>query len=138
MPRSRPRSRLTITLFPFLSVLAATIGALILIISGLTAINLHDTEQLIDMSSVQNRRRPRYVECDATGFILHPEGTVVPLEELDGHKNPFRELLEALDMPASSETLTLLIRPDGEHLSLGTARRPSPGRDPCTVFDPRQ
>lgn len=62
------------TLFPFLSVLAAVIGTLILIISGMSQIAVASPKQKIEVEAPDpGRKSAIYVECRAEGLLVYPD-----------------------------------------------------------------
>ncbi len=109
----RDRSHLTVSLFPFLSVLACVTGTLSFMISGMTAVALGDTEQLIELTEGGAKKTPRYVECRSEGLLIHPQGKLVPLEKLSKTPNAYVALLTQIAANSESQCLILLVRPDG-------------------------
>ena len=111
--RRRDRTHLSVSLFPFLSVLACVTGTLSFMISGMTAVALGDTEQKIEMTEAGAKKAPRYVECRADGLLIHPQETLVPIEKLSKAPNAYVALLTHISQNASTQSLILLVRPDG-------------------------
>jgi hypothetical protein len=63
-----------LSLFPFLSVLAAVMGTLILVISGMSQIALASPKQRVDVERFDpGKKSPIYVECARTGLYVHPD-----------------------------------------------------------------
>lgn len=96
MARRRKRSGVSITLFPFLNVLACAMGVLIVIISGQNILAIGTSDQIIEISDPQDvddngsvieggeerKRQAVYVECGREGIIIHPKGTRVSMASL--------------------------------------------------------
>ncbi len=106
-----------IDLFPFLSVLACTIGSLILLIVVITSQTLSDektvTIEIIDEEGSNKTKVPRYVECGQEGVIIYPDETKVSLSDLNVEGSAFRKLLEELETRRDQEYIILAIKPDG-------------------------
>jgi hypothetical protein len=109
----RDRSHLSVSLFPFLSVLACVTGTLSFMISGMTAVQLGDTEQLIELTESGAKKAPRYVECRSEGLLIHPQGKLVTHEKLSKSPNPYLAVLTQIAANSESQCLILLVRPDG-------------------------
>ena len=63
-----------LSLFPFLSVLAAVMGTLILIISGMSQLALASPKQGVDVYSFDpGKKTAIYVECRKFGVRIYPE-----------------------------------------------------------------
>lgn len=107
------------TLFPFLSVLAAVIGTLILIISGMSQIALANPKQDIEVDAWDpSRKSPIYVECRAEGLLVYgedPVGTApvrVTRQAIVDPGGAWSALLHRLEHDPS-HYLLLLVRRDG-------------------------
>jgi hypothetical protein len=62
------------SLFPFLSVLVAVMGTLILIIAGMTQIGLASPKQRVEVDAFDpTKKNPVYVECQSEGVLIHPD-----------------------------------------------------------------
>jgi hypothetical protein len=62
------------SLFPFLSVLVAVMGTLILIIAGMTEIGLASPKQRVEVDAFDSsKKNPVYVECQKEGVVIHPD-----------------------------------------------------------------
>lgn len=62
------------SLFPFLSVLAAVMGTLTLIIAGMSQIALAAPRPRVDVERFDpGKKSAVYVECRADGLLLHPD-----------------------------------------------------------------
>ncbi len=118
MARRKPQDP-EISLFPFLSVLAAVMGTLILIIAGMSQIALARPRQGVDVQAFKpGKKTPIFVECRKNGLVIHPDdpmsgkGTEVSRGELEDIGSPWHTLRSRLEMD-SRHYLMLLVRPDG-------------------------
>ena len=85
--RRRSRfSKIETELFPFLSVLACTIGTLILLIIVISTETLSDSPEVTIIAESEDgtnqRKQPRYLECRQDGVVIYPEQIFVPLSQL--------------------------------------------------------
>jgi hypothetical protein len=120
MPRrSYSRQFIEVELFPFLSILACTIGSLILIIIVLTT-QLYTSQKEVtivaraDKETGKNRgKSPRYIECRNNGIIIHPDGKLVPIKNLENQNSPLKTLLNEVKEKRDREYLIVAVRPDG-------------------------
>ena len=121
MPRrSIYRKRQTeVELFPFLSVLACTIGTLILLIIVLTTQALEPQEAVVVAKVDENSRganqnkTPLYIEARKDGFILHPSQEFAPRADLYDEQSPLRTTVANLKANKDEQYLILILRPDG-------------------------
>lgn len=110
-----------IELFPFLSVIACTIGTLILLIIILTTQALEPQEAVIvaktegDNKAANNikNKTPIYIECRQDGFILHPSKQFAPRADIYDEKSPLRQLIANLKSNKDNQYLIVILRPDG-------------------------
>ena len=121
MPRRNIyRKRQTeVELFPFLSVLACTIGTLILLIIVLTTQALEPQEAVVVAKTDENSRganrnkTPLYIEARQDGFILHPSKEFAPRADLYDEQSPLRNTIANLKANKDEQYLILILRPDG-------------------------
>ena len=118
MPRrSIYRKRQTeVELFPFLSVLACTIGTLILLIIVLTSQALQPQEAVvvaIDDGGSNRNKTPLYIEAREDGFVLHPSKEFAPRADLYDEQSPLRRTITNLKANKNEQYLILILRPDG-------------------------
>ena len=107
-------SDLAVSLFPFLSVLFGVIGTLSLVIAGMTAIGLQDTDQFVELERDRlTGKTAVYVECRKEGLLLHPEQTELPLDELLDDNGAWARRLDTIKSKSTKEYLVLLVRPNG-------------------------
>ena len=91
-----------VELFPFLSVLACTIGTLILLIIVLTTQALEPQEAVViaqvdENSQGANRNKaPVYIECREDGFVLHPSEEFAPRADLYDGESSLRQMIASL------------------------------------------
>lgn len=118
MARRKPHDP-EVSLFPFLSVLAAVMGTLILIIAGMSQIALARPRQGVDVEAFKpGKKTPIFVECRKKGLLIHPDDPLTgkPVEvsraELDDIGSPWHTLRTRLELD-DSHYLMLLVRPDG-------------------------
>ena len=107
-----------VELFPFLSVLACTIGTLILLIIVLTTQALEPQEAVVvakvDESRGANQNKtPLYIEARQDGFILHPNKEFAPRADLYDERSPLRQTIANLKANKDKQYLILILRPDG-------------------------
>ena len=110
--RRRPRGQ-SISLFPFLSVLSATIGTLALLISGMTSMSLLTSDQIVERTKEGSMKAVRYVECRKEGIVIHPEKSFVHVESIGRGNTQWDDLLQHLRRNGGDQSLLLLIRPNG-------------------------
>lgn len=107
-----------VSLFPFLSVLAAVIGTLTLVISGLSRVSLAEPRLRVDVAPGDDAHKaPVFVEARREGLVLHgveagQAPRLVAARELDASDSAWAELVGTLDGDAS-RYLVALIRPEG-------------------------
>jgi biopolymer transport protein ExbD len=116
------RSSIEIEMFPFLSVLACTIGVLILLIIVLVAQTFSNQRQVTIIAKSENgqneNKQPRYIECRGDGIIIHPTEEFageefVSLTALNFSYSPLQKLLEDVKYNRDKQYLIVAIRPDG-------------------------
>lgn len=87
------------SLFPFLSVLAAVMGTLVLIIAGMSKIALANPKQRVEVEAWDPaRKKAVYVECDGEGLRVHGDEP--------GRRAPVR--ISGVGIAASAEWLEVL------------------------------
>lgn len=112
----RKRRPLELDLFPFLSVLACTIGTLILMVVVISTSSLSKEQQSVQIlarDTAQNDgKTPRYVECRGNGAVIHPQQTLVPLRDLENSTSLLAVFLNGV-RARPSEYIIIAVRPDG-------------------------
>ena len=96
--RSIARQSTEVELFPFLSILACTIGTLILLIIVLTTQALNKQEVTIvarteGENGINKSKNPRYIECKSDGVILYPGEKFVPQDKLNKPNSAMSKLI---------------------------------------------
>lgn len=111
------RKNIEVELFPFLSILACTIGTLILLIIVLTTQAMNQQEVTIvaraEEGGVNRSKTPRYIECRDDGVVLHPSGEFVPRANLGDPNSPLQKLIQQVKANKNREYLIVALRPDG-------------------------
>ncbi len=121
MPRRNTyrKQHTEVELFPFLSVLACTIGTLILLIVVLTTQALEPQEAVVvakidrDSQGSNKGKSPLYIECRQDGFILHPQKEFAPRADLYDEKSTLRKTIAQLKKNKDRQYLIVILRPDG-------------------------
>ena len=115
--RTISKQHTDIELFPFLSILACTIGTLILLIIVLTTQALNKQEVTIiakgEEKGVNKSKSPRYIECRDDGVILHPSKTFVPRADIQDANSPIQQLITEVKANKDKQYLIVALRPDG-------------------------
>jgi hypothetical protein len=116
--RKRYRSSKTETeLFPFLSVLACTIGALILLIIVMTTETLGNNPEITIIAKnefgMNQKKQPRYIECQENGVLIHPSEVFVPLAEMEQPDSPLQKLMIEVKEKQDQEYVIVAVRPSG-------------------------
>jgi hypothetical protein len=107
------------SLFPFLSVLVAIMGTLILIITGMTQLGLASPKQRVEIDPFDPaKKNPVYVECRNDGVVIHPDdpaqGTPVAVSrrDMEDPESAFSALVTRLKLDPT-RYLQMLVRVDG-------------------------
>lgn len=113
--RSISRQVSEVELFPFLSILACTIGTLILLIIVLTTQALNKQEVTIvarteGESGINKSKNPRYIECKADGVVLYPGEEFVPQEKLNEPNSAMGKLIAQVQENRDREYLIVAVR----------------------------
>ena len=118
--RSIHRKKKTdVELFPFLSVLACTIGTLILLIIVMTTQALEPQEAVVvaktdeDSKGANKNKIPIYIECREDGFILHPSKEFAPRADFYDKNSSFGKTIANLKANKDEQYLIVILRPDG-------------------------
>lgn len=115
----RRKQQTEVELFPFLSVLACTIGTLILLIIVLTTQALEPQEAVVVAKTDENskgsneNKTPVYIEARQDGFVLHPSKNFAPRADFYDEKSEFRKTIASLKANKDKQYLILILRPDG-------------------------
>jgi biopolymer transport protein ExbD len=119
------KQKTEVELFPFLSVLACTIGTLVLLIVVLTTQALKPQEAVVvaktdvpvktdkDGKGSNQQKVPVYIEARKDGFILYPGKKFAPRTDLYDEKSALRKTIANLKANKQKQYLILILRPDG-------------------------
>lgn len=113
--RSPSKKYAEVELFPFLSILACTIGTLILLIIVLTTQALNKQEVTIvarEENGVNAVKNPFYIECRSTGVVLYPSEEFVPLDRLGTLNSPLQQMIEKVQEDSDRNYIILALRPN--------------------------
>ncbi|MBF2021892.1 MAG: hypothetical protein IGR93_17805 [Hydrococcus sp. C42_A2020_068] len=118
--RSHSHQSIETELFPFLSVLACTIGTLILLIIVLT-MQLFTSQREVTIVAKnetneigKNRSKtPHYIECRREGVIIHPSQKFVAQENLEEPNSALINLINEVKAKRDREYVIVALRPDG-------------------------
>jgi len=115
--RSISKRSIQTELFPFLSILACTIGTLILLIIAIASQTLSNKQEVtIVAKSEQGKNQnktPRYLECRQDGVVIYPSQTFVPASQLSQPNSAFGQLLAQMKQKREQEYLIVAVRPEG-------------------------
>jgi biopolymer transport protein ExbD len=118
--RSSSRPSIEIELFPFLSILACTIGTLILLIIVMTTQLFDSQREVTILAKTENNERgknqnkmPRYIECRKDGIVLHLSQEFVTKNDIESSNSALKKLLNEVEQNSNKEYLIIAIRPDG-------------------------
>jgi hypothetical protein len=108
-----------LTLFPFLSVLAAVMGTLILIISGMSQLALASPKQGVDVQAFDpGKKNPIFVECRKHGLRIYADDPTtgkykwVPSSEIGWASSDWSDLTRRLEHDQTRYVM-LLVRANG-------------------------
>ena len=110
------KNQTEVELFPFLSILACTIGTLILLIIVLTTQALEQQEVTIVAKTEKGENQsktPRYIECRQNGVVLYPSEEFVPQEQFDNPNSALQKLITQVKANKDKEYLIVALRPNG-------------------------
>ncbi|MBD2576884.1 hypothetical protein [Oscillatoria sp. FACHB-1406] len=112
------RSPIQIELFPFLSVLACTIGTLILTIVIVSSQMLGGQQKEVKIvakteAGKNQVKTPVYIECRQDGILIHPQQLFVPAASIARTDSAFKQLLDRVSQNRDREYIIVALRPDG-------------------------
>jgi hypothetical protein len=132
--RRTSRAGPPVSLFPFLNVLAAALGTLVLVIAGMLNLSLYDVEQAIERTPQGSSKVPVYVECRRDDILVHPDRVAIPVAEI-ANGQAWSLLLDAIERDRATRYLILLVRPDGLE-TFKLARQSAAARDLDLGYEP--
>ncbi|AUC60961.1 hypothetical protein AA637_07230 [Cyanobacterium sp. HL-69] len=117
MRRRSRANKIEMELFPFLSVLACTIGTLILLIIVISTESIESSSEVTIIGQTEegqnSAKTPRYIECREDGIILHPSEEFVPRNRLSRSNSPLLTLIEEVENNRNNEYVIVILRPTG-------------------------
>ena len=117
MRRRIKSSKVELELFPFLSVLACTIGSLILLIIVVTTQSLSTNPEVTIVARSENGanqgKQPRYIECREDGVVIYPSQEFVATADLDKQNTALSKLIAEVKANQDQEYVIIAIRPQG-------------------------
>ena len=109
--------KIELELFPFLSVLACTIGSLILLIIVVSTQTLDTNPEVTIVAKIENGtnrgKKPRYIECREDGVIIYPSQEFIPLNQLAQPNSPLLNLIAQVKDNRDKEYVIVALRPKG-------------------------
>ena len=109
--------KIELELFPFLSVLACTIGSLILLIIVVSTQTLDTNPEVTIVAKIENGtnrgKKPRYIECREDGVIIYPSQEFIPLNQLAQPNSPLLSLIAQVKANRDKEYVIVALRPKG-------------------------
>ena len=110
-------SSISVELFPFLSVLACTIGSLILLIIVVTAQSMGNQRVVTILARAEgeavNAKSPHYIECLEGGVIIHPGEEFIGIDALTQPNSSLDVFLAKIAEKSEQEYLIMAVRPKG-------------------------
>ena len=86
MRKRRSKNHIELELFPFLSILACTIGTLILLIIVMSTQTLSDNPEVEIIAKTElgknQKKQPRYIECQKDGVVIYPSEEFIAKKDL--------------------------------------------------------
>lgn len=118
MRRRSKSNKIELELFPFLSVLACTIGSLILLIIVLTTETLKDNQEVTiiaktEAGGINTKKQPRYIECQKDGVIIYPSKEFVAKNDLNKNNSKLKNFIKEIKENKDKEYVIVAVRPDG-------------------------
>ena len=117
MRRRNKTQKIELELFPFLSVLACTIGSLILLIIVVSTQTLDSNPEVTIVARTENGanqdKQPRYIECREDGVVIYPSGEFIPLNQIDNPESALTRLINEVKANRDQEYVIVAVRPKG-------------------------
>ncbi|BAQ64716.1 hypothetical protein [Geminocystis sp. NIES-3709] len=117
MRRRSKSNRIELELFPFLSILACTIGSLILLIIVISTESLNNNPEVTIIAKsegggVNQKKQPRYIECKEDGIVIYPSKEFVSKNELN-KSTKFSNFIKEIKNKKDKEYVIVAVRPTG-------------------------
>lgn len=117
MRRRSKSSKIVLELFPFLSVLACTIGSLILLIIVVSTETLNDNPEVTiiakSQAGINQKKQPRYIECKEDGIIIYPSQEFVSKTKMKKPNSPLTKFINEVKKNKDKEYIIVAVRPSG-------------------------
>jgi biopolymer transport protein ExbD len=114
--RKISRRKMEVELFPFLSILACTIGTLILLILVMTSQAIGNQKEVKIVAKSERgenqNKTPQYLECRDKGVVVHPSKQLIPKNQLVQKNSPLKKLLAQIKSKGKNQYLIIAVRPD--------------------------
>jgi hypothetical protein len=115
--RSPKFPQIEIELFPFLSVLACTIGSLILLIIVISTQTLSSDREITIIAKTEEGKNaqkiPRYIECREDGVVIYPSQEFIPKDKLNRQNSKLLQLISEVKNKSQKEYVIVAVRPQG-------------------------
>jgi hypothetical protein len=117
MRRRSKSSKIVLELFPFLSVLACTIGSLILLIIVVSTETLNNNPEVTIIArsegGVNQKKQPRYIECKEDGIVIYPSQEFVSKNDMTKSNSPLTKFINEVKKNKDKEYIIVAVRPSG-------------------------
>lgn len=117
MRRRSKSNKIVLELFPFLSVLACTIGSLILLIIVVSTETLNDNPEVTIIARSEGgenqKKQPRYIECKEDGIVIYPSQEFVSKNEMSQPNSPLTKFINEVKKNKDKEYIIVAVRPSG-------------------------
>ncbi len=115
--RRRNYQKAELELFPFLSVLACTIGSLILLIIVISSQTFSGGKQVTIVAKADRGnnqvKTPRYIECREDGVVVYPSREFVSASSLNSPNSGLLRLINEVKLNRNKEYIIVAVRPKG-------------------------
>lgn len=117
MRRRFRKNKTEVELFPFLSVLACTIGSLILLIIVVSTQTLDSNPEVTIIAKTESGKnqgkQPRYIECTKDGLVIYPSKTFIPKQNIQKENPQLSKFISEVKKNSNKEYVIMAIRPQG-------------------------
>lgn len=117
MRRRSKSNKIVLELFPFLSVLACTIGSLILLIIVVSTETLNDNPEVTIIARSEGgenqKKQPRYIECKEDGIVIYPSQEFVSKTEMKKPNSKLADFIKEVKKNKDKEYIIVAVRPSG-------------------------
>ncbi|WP_017293867.1 hypothetical protein [Geminocystis herdmanii] len=117
MRRRSKSNKVELELFPFLSVLACTIGSLILLIIVVSTETLNDNPEVTIIAKSEGgfnqKKQPRYIECKEDGIVIYPSQEFVSKNEMNKPNSKLAKFIKEIKQNKDKEYIIVAVRPSG-------------------------